>query len=731
MKIPGLGTTDYPTKGYTNSGVLFSSLGSFWTKLFGDREAIRGLTIGQSEELIQRYYDYVESLNALSVHRIDELHRNRWLPIRIRKSALRLAPLRFLPAEDPDQASFGAQPLPESTESRNDNLHYGETFQFGRAKRPVEQKYVVAIDPSLKRLPVLADRLVAPEAVLTAGVDFWLQDGNLYFANNPFESDAFLKYELFDDTGKQLTFVWSPEVTTYATQEHESDLGPAAGTIINEEELLLWAYHAQEDVNSLRNNYGVLFGLNEEDPQTYKNILRKTVELLTEGPSIAAVSALASSFLGVQMSEHPEETLVDAYSVDDTWYVITDKQVYKAGTFFNLSDEVFHYDANPANEGVKVGAKLKKGTPLFDAVTYYDNVASPAWWNTAMSRIVLPGSMFLGDYAGVLIFENIQSFVDRGDDNKLRYTPDIVNTIPGELVFPFPPTVTQADQDAFNAYISHPDRYETVRQLIEDSLNISGVLNPLDFVFRHFLKTNTAMLRIKFRTLDQAAKFSHIYHLIKNCLPKYVYVMFDFELALPQETAIFAANTTDTSALCADGSDPTGWVRVPPYYDPPWQVRCGWPTTVLEAKRPFVIAKLLNFVTTYTNGYGTFYQFVNGLTGMNNITFDSIDFSNKYKVGDDAGNIPLAYAKTGSITIAQNGLVVTGSGTKFTSELSVGDMLFSKGDTDEYRVITEITSDTSLKIAAAFSGTTRSINLYVAHATPTMRNTSGLIFWRL
>jgi len=116
---------------------------------------------------------------------------------------------------------------------------------------------------------------------------------------------------------------------------------------------------------------------------------------------------------------------------------------------------------------------------------------------------------------------------------------------------------------------------------------------------------------------------------------------------------------------------------------------------------------------------------------MNNITFDSIDFSNKYKVGDDAGNIPLAYAKTGSITIAQNGLVVTGSGTKFTSELSVGDMLFSKGDTDEYRVITEITSDTSLKIAAAFSGTTRSINLYVAHATPTMRNTSGLIFWRL
>ena len=334
-------------------------------------------------------------------------------------------------------------------------------------------------------------------------------------------------------------------------------------------------------------------------------------------------------------------------------------------------------------------------------------------------------------YDGVLIFENIQSFVDRGDDHKVRYSPDIISTNPGSFVFPFPPTVAQADQDRFNAYISDPARYNTVDTLIQDSLTIAGLLDPLDFVFKNFIKTNTAMLRIRFQTTEQAAKFSKVFHLIKSCLPPYVYVIFDFDVTFPQETAVFATNTTDAATLCSDGSDPTGWVQVPPYNYPPWQVQFGFPTSVLTLQRPFVISHLLNLVDTYVNGYGTFYQFINGLTGTNNIPIDLIDFSTKYTTGEDAGNIPIAYQKTGTITVVHDGLVVTGSGTKFLSELSVGDLLYSANDTGEYRKITAISSDTSLTVEAAFSGTTRSIGIWVAHATPSNSNVQGLIFWHL
>ena len=114
-----------------------------------------------------------------------------------------------------------------------------------------------------------------------------------------------------------------------------------------------------------------------------------------------------------------------------------------------------------------------------------------------------------------------------------------------------------------------------------------------------------------------------------------------------------------------------------------------------------------------------------------NIPIDLIDFSTKYTTGEDAGNIPIAYQKTGTITVVHDGLVVTGSGTKFLSELSVGDLLYSANDTGEYRKITAISSDTSLTVEAAFSGTTRSIGIWVAHATPSNSNVQGLIFWHL
>ncbi|RTL07820.1 hypothetical protein EKK58_01345 [Candidatus Dependentiae bacterium] len=730
MKIPGLGTT-YPTTGYTSNGVLFSSLGSFWTRVFGDKEAIRGLTIAQSEELIQRYYDFVESLNAMSIKKIDLLHRERWLPVRIRKSQVRLAPLRFLPTEDKDHAVFGPQPLPASAEERNNSLHYGETFQFGRAKRPVEQKYVVRVDPALKSFPVIADRIVAPTKVLTVGVDFWLNDGELYFASNPFDSDEYFKYELFDNAGNQLTFTWKPELATYATQEFETDTGPVEGTVFNEEEMILWVYHGGVNTDSLYENFGTLFGLSEPNSEGYKQILSETINLLTEGPTVKAITGLAASFLGVQLTQDPEETLVDAYSVDDMRYVVTDKRVYTASTFFAFSPDVYHTDANPLLAGVRVGAKLPAGTPLFDAVTYYDNVSQPNWWKTELDRLVLPGSMFMGDYEGVLIFENIAAFTDRDDENRLRYTPDIINTEPGRILFPFPPTVTQEDQDRFNDYISDESRYYTVRTLIEDSLNLAGLLDPLDFVFKNFLKTNSAMLRIRFQTFEQAAKFAHFFRLVKTCLPQYLYIIFDFDLPIPQETVSFTVNTDDVATLSSDGSDPDGWVKVPPYDKPPWQLQFGWPATTLEVKRPFVISHLLDLVHTYTNGYGTFYQYANGLTGTNDIPLDKIDFSLSYKPGDDAANIPIAYQKTGTVVVVQDGLVVNGSGTKFTTELSVGDLLYSRDDSNEYREITEITSDTVLKIKTAFSGSTRTINLWVAHDTPSTRNVSGLIFWRL
>jgi len=722
MNIPGLGTTTFPATGYTNNGVLFTSLGTFWTRIFTDKEAIRGLTLGQSEELIQRYYEFVDAVASLSVKDIPELHKERWTPIKIRKSALRRVPLRFLPAEDPDHAVFGPQPLPQDDTERNNLYHYGETFQFGRGKRPAEDQYFVDIDPTIKQLPLLVNRIVAPSQTLVSGTDFWLENGKLYFNRNPFNLPETMRYLVFDEDGKQLTYTPPQELYTYtpaATAEFDTQLNQSTG-VVEEEELVLWAYHAAYDIDTLHNSFGYIFQFKDPDPKTYKLILEKTVNFFVEGPTVQAFTAMAGAFVGVQTVEDKVETLLDAYTVDDIRYVITDKRVYTADSFYAFSNDVYNYDTS----AVKVGAKLASGTTLFDAVQYFDKLVAPSWWLTQLSRLSLPPYLFLGSYAGVMVFENLT-----GND---RPTLETILPSPGVVAFPFPTQVLEEDKERFNTYLSEPSRYPKVAALLTAYADANdGRINPLDFIFKYFMETNTAMIKLKFKTLEQAAKFMKFFRVVKDCLPKYLYLLFFFDFSMLDDEGAFLVNAIDASTLSSDGSDLNGWVQVPPYNDPPWTVFFGEPAVITAHVRPFVISRSLDLYTTYTGGYGTYYQNTNGLAGNADILQDIIELGVSYKDGQDANNISLSYPMTGTIDIANESTTINGDGTSFLTEFNVGDWIYSRGDTEEYRQITSIEQQDVLTINAEFSGTSRTIPLWKTYDKPSMSNTSGLIFWRL
>lgn len=691
--------------------------------MFADKEAIRGLTIGQAEELIQRYYEFVDAVASLSVKDVPELHRERWTPIKIRKSALRRVPLLFLPAEDPDHAVFGPQPLPQSAAERNNAYHYGETFQFGRSKRPAEDRYFVDVDATLKSLPLLANRIVAPSQTLVGGADFWLEDGKLYFNRNPFELPDTMKYTLFGEDGQQLTYVSTQELYTYTpsdTAEFEDDLGQTGGQTLEEEEMVLWAYHAAYDVETLHNSFGYIFNFKDPDPKTYKSILEKTVNFFVEGPTVQALTAMAGAFVGVQTIEAEVETLIDAYTVDNVRYVVTDKRVYTADSFYNFSDNVYSYDLS----AVRVGVKLYAGAILFDAVQYFDKLISPSWWLDQLTRLSLPPYLFLGSYAGIMVFENLEG--------NAGATLASILSAPNTITFPFPDEVLVADRERFNSYLSDPERYARVAALLTSCADgNNGRVNPIDFIFKYFMATNTAMIKLKFKTLAQASKFMKFYKVIQDCLPRYLYLLFFFDFAMEENEAAFLINAVDASSLSSDGSDYTGWVQVPPYNDPPWAVNFGDPVAVTDPIRPFVISRNLDLYTTYTTGYDTFYQNTNSLSGVNDIPQDGITFSVSYQDGQDMNNISLTYPMTGTIDIANGSTTINGNGTYFLSEFEVGDLLYSRDDTEEYRSIVSIEQNDVLTIDSEFGGNSRTIDLWKAYDKPSMRNTRGLIFWRL
>jgi hypothetical protein len=76
----------YPTAGGTNNELLFTTLGEFWTQVFNDRPALRGLARADAEETWQAYYSLVDAIHASSASDIQIFRKIKWLPTPRRSS---------------------------------------------------------------------------------------------------------------------------------------------------------------------------------------------------------------------------------------------------------------------------------------------------------------------------------------------------------------------------------------------------------------------------------------------------------------------------------------------------------------------------------------------------------------------------------------------------------------------------------------------------------------------
>lgn len=88
----------------------------------------------------------------------------------------------------------------------------------------------------------------------------------------------------------------------------------------------------------------------------------------------------------------------------------------------------------------------------------------------------------------------------------------------------------------------------------------------------------------------------------------------------------------------------------------------------------------------------------------------------------------------GTVSKTASSTTLTGSGTSFTTELSVGQMISVPGGTTERRIITAIASDTSLTVNSAFASTasgqilTRRNSPLVCRVPGTYLGVAGLLF---
>jgi hypothetical protein len=513
------------TSTFANPDVLYATLGTFWTSFFAERGTIRGYSIGQSEELVQHYLNLVELINSYSSEDIPVFHREKWFPVRIRKSKFKHEKIYFESETLDTVLTFGEQ--------KYTTAYAGVVYAFGSSRDPSSSKYAVAKESELRDLKnfrLLTNKIIAPTRIYNTGADVQIRDTRLIFGADLFSDDENIKYDVFDAAAGD----W-----VYYTDE--------SGVKQVEQEIILWAYQADIDQQLLWQNFGYLFDVKADSTQLFKDLLNALVKFYSNGPTIQAVQVLAAALLGVPAVKSREEQVQDIFRLtDNSTVVITDVNVYKYDAYYNVLPSVV------------IGTKVYAGDVLVDAVQYFDYVRSKRWWTYQLFprlaydslgnlvdgyadnfEITLPPYLFLGNYQYGLTFKNDFELATK-TWNGTDYT---IN---------FPVYGSVADVQIFHDYINDVSeagknlegvtRQEQVAQALGmyndagDYTNKAVGIYPLDFVFDNFFKSNSALVKLNFKSQAEASAGLGLFSLLREVLPSYVYFMFYADFALPNET---------------------------------------------------------------------------------------------------------------------------------------------------------------------------------------------------
>jgi hypothetical protein len=467
---------------YTSPENLRRALGSFWNTIFQEKTTIAGYTQGVSEELIQDYYNLLEVVSSFSVKNCPVFHTTRWYPLVIRKSQFGRPPLVFRE----NDAVFGPQP-------ETDTYFAGQVFRFGFPKTTKEKVYFFRPPVDFAGVSVLANRVVSPTYSLVRGKDFRFDRGDILFNTNPFADTRVPKTKVLSSGGAPVFF------------EDES------GNKIEEEEIVLWAYHAELDQDNLFRSYGYLFDLELEDGETYHNILKALINSLAEGSSISSIKGLIASYLGAPVIVEFEEHVLEISQDDLGQVVITDRNAYRIPGNQSLVSGVFE------------GARLPAGFILTDVFVYQDYVSAGAWWNllNPEGSVQLRTGLFNLPLQEPLAFSN-------------GYEP-LTRLTSGQYVFPV--IGNQADRDLFNQTLNSRGFAEYLASAGQEvPPGQSRLIRPADFVFSNFLRGSTAALIINVADPVAVSRFSELYRTAEGLKTSHVYFVVFLKFSPTPET---------------------------------------------------------------------------------------------------------------------------------------------------------------------------------------------------
>jgi hypothetical protein len=448
-----------------NARKLLSLLGSFWSDCYQGVDQVREYCGDVGEAAYQASIDLAETINSVGRPTVPVNHTEQWYAYRLLASQKGVAPIVY---GGPGAGNFG------------DGLNYGAVGGVPVYSWPCP---VAGVN-------LIFNRIYAPSATLTRGLDFRIANGRLIFLTDPFADPRFVVSPVLDDTGQQI-----------------------------DSQLVLWLFRSSIDQEHIWTQFGYIMGIRLPSSQEYKDLVNALLDAITGCTATEQLDQMLAAVTGCPFARG-NEVVQDIATVADELLVITDSWAYRYST--------------ACTPVVQIGDRLEEGDSLVDTVeVHYLNHGTVPDWLPALSigeGLLVPG------YLSELTFSNSDTplIVELNVDGYTKVSWAL-GGFPADVTEFWDSTHSRGVADGTTLAHLLDLRASPVGEPTAASLPAS--INPLTFLAANYLRHNALLVRIKTGGFGpNALGLEQLRHL-RRIVPPHEVVLIVIEMPVVEDSA--------------------------------------------------------------------------------------------------------------------------------------------------------------------------------------------------
>jgi len=521
--------TPRPSPTDDTAPTLYNSLGSFWTRLYDDKDFIRRLTQGMAVLAEQLKIRYDEAKACLGREGAPTVARTKYQPLIIRKSRANTGKTVRL--------TFGMQPpVTIGPQAEDSGYQAGAEFSVG-GLAPLSGfvAYPLEGEAPDEGITAIADRMVSPRILMVNGIDFKLESGSVVFKEDRDPFGSLSRYF-------QTSLIPGDDPDT---------------------QLLMWGYEALFDEKYLEDHFGHLYKEKSANLDYYKEVINASGDLYSAGTNILNMKHSLGRLFGTPSAKAAE--VISEIATDDrgNTIVVTDNNIYVVrpeetllphiASGYNLSPGEFmtttlkvYWNINPSTFTARNGYPLSEFKADFPELKLRDGISAVKGLSLTWEQVpvIYEGDDDNGNPQYSFPVSNDQTVTDRFWDRVLsESTKNNINMY-----------------DLFSDYITFVNAAPG---------SVVGSISPAEYFVKNLLYANASALLVDFDALPQYIRELDVYQVIGAASAVYTSMFITIRKSLADEAVDLEESVTETlssnpAALVADVAGEAGSLT---YYD--------------------------------------------------------------------------------------------------------------------------------------------------------------------